>query len=897
MTIRNLDHLFKPRSLAVIGASHRPRSVGAAVLHNVVNGGFSGRIMLVDPHHRELSELPVYADVPALPQAPDLAVICTPPEAIPRLITALGERGTKAAIVITAGLAIRPETHKSDLNAEMLAAAKPHLLRILGPNCMGLLVPAIGLNASFAPLPALQGRIAFVSQSGALVSAVLDWARSRSIGFSKFISLGEASDIDFGDLLDYLGSDAETDSVLLYVESVTAARKFMSAARAAARNKPVLIVKAGRVGAGAPAAASLTGAMAGSDAVYDAAIRRAGMLRVFSTEELFEAVEALARMRSLPGERLVVMTNGGGPEVMAADALGMNGGALATLSESTLNELDSLLPANWSRANPVDVIGDAPPERYARAMDVLLREPQADALLLIHAPMAIVPSAEIARELLPAASATGRNVLSCWLGGDGVREARALFSHAGLPTYDTPEDAVAAFGQMVRYRRNQQLLTEVPSASASDFGYDHSAARTIVNRALGEGRSMLSDPEAKAVLAAYGVPVVATRTAASAAEAADAAKELGFPVALKVLSRDVTHKSEIGGVILDLPDARAVIAAASTIEQHVRERRPDAAMEGFTVQTMVHRVDAHELIVGMASDPTFGPILLFGHGGTSTEVAGDRAIGLPPLNAVLARDLVRQTRVARLLAGDRGRLPVDMEAIVRTLVQVSDLVADLPAVAELDINPLLADATGVIALDARIRVTAQHTSGIDRFAIRPYPKELQQSLVWEGRSILLRPIRPEDAEQHRAFFNALDVEDIHFRTFMQLRSLELSQLARLTQIDYDREMAFIATAEGDAGHRETLGVARAVSDPDNVTAEMAIIVRSDVKGHGLGRILLGKLLTYCRSRGTREVVGEVLIDNHRMIALARAFCFQILPSEAPGTFKLRLELQSESVPA
>ena len=896
MSIRNLDHLFDPGSVALVGASERPHSVGAAVLRNLLAGGFRGPIMLVNPHHEMVSGLPVYRDVSLLPAAPDLAVICTPPATVPGLIAELGLRGTRAAVVITAGLSTKERSGASSEHDRMLAAAKPHLMRILGPNCVGLLVPAIGLNASFAPIAALPGRVALVSQSGALVTAILDWAASRRIGFSKFVSLGEGSDVDLGDILDYLASDAQTRSILLYVEAVTAARKYMSAARAAARNKPVVIVKAGRSREGARAATSHTGALAGSDAVYDAAIRRAGMLRVDTTDDLFNAAETLARAQPLRGARLAIMTNGGGPGVMATDALIEIGGELPALSEASLRALDHVLPPNWSRANPIDIVGDAPAERYVQTMDALLADRDVDAVLLIHAPTAIVPSDDIARALLPSVQRERRNVLGCWLGGEGVRQARELFSNAGVPTFGTPEEAVTAFQHMVQYRRNQQLLLQVPPARSAEFAHDRRRANRMLQLALAEGRSMLSEAEAKEVLSAYGIPVVPTRTVTSATEAVAAAMQFGFPVALKLLSHDISHKSDVGGVVLDLADAGAVASAAGLIEQRLRELRPDASLQGFTVQPMVRRPRAQELLVGAATDAVFGPVIMFGQGGVATEIVADRAIGLPPLNAVLARDLIERTRVSHLLAGYRDRPPADTDAIVRTLVQVSQLLADLPSIAELDINPLLADETGVIALDARIRVTANDVAGVERFAIRPYPQDLEQSVKWQGQTILLRPIRPEDAEQHHAFFRLLDPEDIRYRTFMQMRDLETSQLARLTQIDYDREMAFIATGQDHGTHVDTLGVARAVADPDNDKAEFAIILRSDLKGRGLGRLLLGKLIAYCRSRGTRELVGEALGDNRPMIALARAFQFEVKPSQAPGIVTLRLPLQQTTAP-
>lgn len=891
MTVRNLDYLLEPHSIAVIGASERPHSVGATVLHNLIVGGFAGPIMPVNPKYDRLAGLESYHSIDDLPQAPELAVICTPPASVPGLIRQLGARGTKAAIVLTAGLGAIRDSEGQTLTQIMLAEAKPHLLRILGPNCVGLLTPGIGLNASFAHIGALPGTIAFVSQSGALVTSILDWANSRGIGFSRFVSLGDSADVDFGDMLDYLASDERTHAILLYVEDIRNARKFMSAARAAARSKPVLVLKAGRAPEGAKAAASHTGALAGADSVYDAAIRRAGMLRVFSTEDLFDAVETLAHAHPIGGERLVIMTNGGGPGVMATDALIESGGCMASLSEETLLSLNELLPATWSHGNPVDIIGDAPAQRYARTLEVLLRDKGLDAILFIHAPTAIVPSADIAAELAPIAEKAERNIFSCWLGGDSVAHARQVFTQAGLPTYDTPEDAVRGFMQVVQYRRNQALLMEAPPSLSAAAAPDRASVRAVISAALAQDNSMLSEAEAKTVLAAYGIPVVETGVAGTIDEAVILAQEIGFPVAIKILSPDISHKSDVGGVVLDLESPDMLRSAAEAMQHRVRELQPAALLQGFTVQAMARRANARELIVGLVSDPVFGPVILFGQGGTAVEVTADRAIGLPPLNAVLARDLVSRTRVARLLAGYRNCPPADMEAIYQTLIRISQLAIDVPEIAELDINPLLANEGGVIALDARIRVRA--ADGIAPLAIRPYPQELEETIVWKDDTVILRPIRPEDAEQHMRFFHALDPEDVRYRIFMRVRDLQPAQLARLTQIDYDREMAFIAVTKPAQGASETLGVVRAISDPDNTSAEFAIIVRSDLKGQGLGRILMKKLIAYCRSRGTHEIIGEALVHNKRVLDLVAEFGFEVSPMAGDdGTMRLRLDLMT-----
>ncbi|MDB5729029.1 MAG: family N-acetyltransferase [Noviherbaspirillum sp.] len=892
MSIRNLEYLFRPRSVALIGASKKPHSVGATVLRNLTEAGFAGTILPVNPKYDTIDGHQVYPTVASLPSTPDLAVICTPPATIPDIVSALGERGTKAAIVITAGLGAVKNQDGVSMKEAMLAAARPHLLRLLGANCVGLLVPAIGLNASFAHTGALPGKLAFASQSGALVTGVLDWAKSRGIGFSKFISLGDSADVDFGDTLDYLAGDPDTHAVLLYIEDIRHARKFMSAARRAARSKPVIVLKAGRAPEGAKAAASHTGALAGADDVYDAAIRRAGMLRVFSTTDLFDAVEILAHSRPLVGEHLTIITNGGGPGVMATDALMSSRGKLAGLSAQTLERLDAILPATWSHGNPVDIIGDAPAERYTRSIEVLLQDTQSDALLFIHAPTAVVSSAEIAEKVAPLLRDSSQTAVACWLGGDAVARARSIFAEARIPTYDTPEDAVHGFMQIVQYRRNQELMMQVPPSVSSEFTPSFAVAQAVARDALSQGRSMLSEPEAKIMLAAYGIPVVETRIAHTAEQAVSAAREIGFPVAVKILSPEISHKSDVGGVALDLETPEAVQAAATAMHRRLSKLRPEATLQGFAVQTMARRPEAHELIIGVTTDPVFGPVILFGQGGIAVEVMDDNTVGLPPLNMVLARDMISRTRVSKLLAGYRNRPAADIDAVCRILIQVSHMVSDIPEIVELDINPLLADARGVIALDARVRVRQPDTAiGLERLAIRPYPQELEQWITWQGARVLLRPIKPEDGAEHIAFFTALDPEDVRFRMFAGMRELQPSQLARFTQIDYDREMAFIATRSRTGGGCETLGVARVIADPDNIQAEFAIIVRSDLKAQGLGTALMTKLIAYCCSRGTGEIVGEALAGNANLLNLAKRFGFDVHASPDNETMTLRLDLR------
>jgi len=889
MTTRHLDKLLEPRSVVVIGASDRAGSVGATVWRNLRAGRFAGPIAAVNPHHTTLDGQAVFASVAELPSAPDLAVICTPPETVAGLIAALGALGTRAAIVMTAGLSAVQKQAMRD-------AARPTLLRLLGPNCLGLLSPHLGLNASFAHTDVLAGNLAFVSQSGALVTAVLDWAKSRQIGFSHMVSLGEHVDVDFGDLLDHLGSDGRTRAILLYIESIESPRKFMSAARAAARNKPVIVVKAGRAGKGVQAAASHTGALAGSDVVFDAAVRRAGMLRVDTLQDLFMAAETLARFRGTPSGRLTLMTNGGGAAVLAADAAALAGIELDDLGDTLRARLDAVLPPTWSHANPIDIIGDAPTTRYTDTLEALLADRDTGSVLFLHAPTAIVRSDDIARACAPLVRPAATRVMSCWLGDGAVAEARRIFEGVGVADYQTPEEAIRAFAMLQRYRSNQALLLEAPTASENGVP-DIASARATIQAALADGRDWLDEREAKTVLKAYGIPIVPTQAVgASADEAVAAARQIGFPVALKIPSPDIGHKSDAGGVRLNLRDEAELRAAVDTMLAQVRAALPQARLRGFTVQAMVHRPMAQELIVGASVDPSFGPVLLFGQGGTAVEVWADHAVALPPLNRVLAHELISRTRVAKLLAGYRNHPPAQLDAIADVLIALSQMLADLPELAELDINPLLADAHGVIALDARLRVSRTPGAGTERFAIRPYPAELAETVAWNGRELLLRPIRPEDEAIHRSFVEQLSPEDLRLRFFNVRRSLPHSELARMVQIDYAREMAFIALAPDADGMLETLGVVRAIADPDNVEAEFAVIVRSDLKGHGLGDLLMAKILRYLAHAGTQRVIGDVLHENRPMRDLAERLGFRVDTARSDDfALRYRLDLAAPGV--
>lgn len=881
MTIRNLAYLFQPASIAVIGASDRPGRVGTTVWNNLRRGGFAGALHAVNPRLDRLDGMPCHARVGQLPACPELAVICTPPATVPRLIAELREHGCKAAAVLTAGL-------DAAARQAMLDAAKPGLLRVLGPNCLGLMMPWIGLNASFAHTQALTGRLAFVSQSGALFTAVVDWANAHGIGFSHFVSLGESADVDVGDVIDYLAADADTSAILLYIEAVRAGRKFMSAARAAARNKPVIVIKAGRTEASAHAAASHTGALAGADDVYDAVFQRAGMLRVESTEALFDAVETLARVRQPSGEKLAIVTNGGGPGVMATDALVRAGGQLALLAADTVARLDAVLPATWPRANPIDIIGDAPVRRYADTLQILQDAPEVDAILMLHAPTAIVGSDSIAAAVV--ASAAGRHpVLTSWLGADAVREARRMCRDADVPEYDTPEQAVRGFLQVVTQARYRRLLMQTPPA-APELAPGRVAARGWIAEAVAAGHRQLPADIAARVLEAYGIPVATTRIARDEREAAMVAGAIGFPVALKIASPDISHKSDVGGVALGLGSAEQVREAAFTMRATVSRLAPAARIDGFAVQRMAHSAHAaFELIVGIASDPVFGPIVLFGQGGTAVERIADRAVALPPLNRLLAADLVSRTRIARLLPGYRDVPGIDGTALEDVLMAVSRIACELDGIAELDINPLVASAGGVMALDARIVIRPAGGDASARLAILPYPAHLARDLTWQGETLRLRPVRPDDENGYRAFLEALSPEDMHARYFCMLRNPAHSQLARMTQIDYAREMCFVVERPAREGRpAELLGECRAMADPDNERAEFAMCVRTDCKGGGLGRLLLNAIIAYSRAHGTGALHGMTHRGNEAMLALARSLGFDTTPDADVTRLLLRL---------
>jgi acetyltransferase len=754
-------------------------------------------------------------------------------------------------------------------------------MRIVGPNCLGIAVPGVGLNATFAPAALLPGNIAFLTQSGAMATTVLDWALPRGIGFSAIVSMGDMSDVDFGDLLDYFALDEATHAILIYAEGITQARKFMSAARRTARIKPIIVVKSGRAEEGARAASSHTGALAGADVVYDAAFRRAGMLRVNEVEELFDAAATLARMSPQRGNRLAIVTNGGGAGVLATDRLIEEGGKLATLSPDVIAKLNAVLPPTWSHANPIDLIGDADAGRYANSVSILIDDPGNDALLVAYCPTAIGSSAEAAKGLigvLSKSNAAKKNVFACWMGAATVAEGRAQLIDAQLPDFETPERAVRAFMYLVRYRQNQDLLLETPTAGQPSQEIDLERARGLIRQALDDRREWLDPAEVAAFLACYNIPFARTQAVQDAKSAADAARQMNAPVALKIRSRDVVHKSDVGGVALNLTSPAEVAAAAARMNEKILQALPKARLEGFIVQEMIHRPSAYELIAGVSTDPTFGPVILFGQGGTAVEIVRDKSLELPPLNRPLARAQIERTRIAALLKGYRDRPAADIDGVVGVLVQLSQIVADHGEVTEIDINPLLCDARGVIAVDCRIRVRASDVSAQSRLAIRPYPERLETEIrTPEGQIYKVRPIKPEDEPALRRFAEEVDTQDLWHGFFAPLRDRTHETAARLSQIDYDREMTLVAW-EGD----RVAGLVRSLADADRDASECAVIIRRDLRQKGLAKQLLQALLSTIAILGIRKAVLIFPSDETRMLNIAADMAFAVgpMPAEA-----------------
>jgi acetyltransferase len=883
MSSYRFEQLFGPRSIALVGASPREKSIGRLILKNLRSGGFAGSIQLVNPDYREIEGCTAVKTVDALPDVPDMAVIASPPPTIPSAVAALAARGCAVGIIISSGLGHGP----GSLAEATRLAAHAHGMRLVGPNCLGLLVPRAKLNTTFAARTPLDGDLALISQSGAIAASLLEWAAQRKIGFSAMVSVGDMVDVDFGDLLDYFAVDPHTRAILLYIEAIHDARKFMSAARAAACVKPIVVIKAGRHELGAKAARTHTGALAGSDAVYGAAFRRAGLLRVNDLDELFAAAETLGRLKPFPGRRLAILTNGGGIGVLAVDRLVDLGGTLADISPQTLSQLDAVMPPTWSRANPIDMGGDSDAHRYEAAVDALLSDRDNDAVLVMYVPTALTSPVDAARSIAGVAQRrkmhAGRlePMLAVWVGEDPA--AADIFNAAGIPHYATESDAIAGFMHLVRYRDALDALMKTPPSVPSGAAPDIASARAIVSQATADGRNWLDPIEASKLLSIYAIPVTPAALARNADEAAAAAAPLlanGSTIVVKILSPDIVHKSDVGGVRLDLASAAAVRQAAAEILENARAAKPEARIAGVTLHPMIVRPKARELIAGIADDPTFGPIIVFGHGGTAVEIINDKALALPPIDLNLAHDLIARTRVSRILEAYRNVPAVDKDAIALLLVRLSQMSADLPEIREVDLNPIVADENGLIVLDPRIAVapmpaTPQPRRIHPRFAVRPYPKEWERHYTLrDGMNLLVRPVRPEDEPLYWVFFPLVTDEDIRLRFFAPIKELSHAFIARLIQIDYARAMAFIAI---DQATGRMVGVARLHASSNYESGEFAILIRSDLKGRGIGWQLMQLILEYARAEGLRVIEGQVLRGNTTMLSMCRKLGFDVGP--------------------
>lgn len=870
-----LTALFEPKSVAIIGASEREYSVGAILIRNMLDAGFKGKLYAVNPRHEEIFGVPSYASVEDIPIRLDLVVIATKAQTIPSIMDACGRAGVKAAVVISAGFS-ETGPRGALLERSVIETARRHRIRLIGPNCLGLMRPELGLNATFAKGKTKPGSIGLISQSGALCTSILDWAAANGVGFSSVVSLGGSSDVDFGEILEYMVTDPRTENIFLYVEGIKQSRRFMSALRAAARVKPVLVMKVGRHPAGSRAALSHTGAMVGSDDVFDAALRRAGAIRLYNVGQMFAAAGALTAHFRPKSNRLAVITNGGGPGVMAADRAADLSIPLATLSQETVNKLKEFLPPHWSHSNPIDIIGDADPERYRKALEACMADDGIDGVLAILTPQAMTDPTRTAEVVVEVAKEMHKPLLTCWMGELQVQESRLLFRNAGIPNFRTPEPAVELFSHISNFYRNQKLLMQTPASLSQLEPPSVESARLIIETALAERRKTLNEMESKALLAAFRIAIAQTVVARSATEAMVLAEEIGLPVAMKIDSPQILHKSDTGGVRLNLSTLAAVRSAYQEILEEARRNRPDAIINGVAIEPMVVKPNGRELMVGVVRDQVFGPVITFGEGGTRVEVHKDRAVALPPLNNFLASDMIRSTRIASMLGEFRSMPPIDMDALELVLIRISEMVCELPWIKELDINPLIVDEKGAVAVDARIvvdNISPTHDS-YDHMAIHPYPSHLVTKWTLpDGREICIRPIRPEDAELEADFVRKLSAQTRYFRFMNTLKELPTTTLARLTQIDYYREMAFVATQVVDDGEEEELGVARYAVNIDNESCEFAIVVLDNWQGSGLARKLMSVLIETAQDRGLKYMNGIFLSDNDRMLKFVQNLGF------------------------
>ncbi|MBX3678973.1 MAG: bifunctional acetate--CoA ligase family protein/GNAT family N-acetyltransferase [Rhodocyclaceae bacterium] len=882
-----LTPLFEPRSVGIIGASERPDSIGGVLIRNMLEAGFKGKLFAINPKHETVFDVPCFRSVEDVPHRLDLVVISTRAETIPAIMDGCGRTGVKAAIVLSAGFS-ESGPRGAALERSTTEVARRHRIRLLGPNCLGIIRPELGLNATFAHGGALKGSIGLISQSGALCTAILDWAKPNNVGFSNVVSLGSSRDIDFGEILEYMISDPRTESIFLYVEGIRDARRFMSALRGAARVKPVLLIKVGRHPAGSAAALSHTGAMVGEDAVFDAALRRAGVIRLYTMGQMFAAANALFSHFRPRGNRLAIVTNGGGPGVMAADRCADLRIPLAQLSDGTVAKLNEFLPAAWSRGNPVDILGDANADRYKNTVAAVLEDANVDGVLVILTPQAIIDPTAVADALIELEKNADKPVVTCWMGEDLVRQGRRKFEEAGIPTFRTPEPAVELFSHISAYYRNQKLLMQTPASLSHLRPPSIESARLVIETALAERRKVLNEMESKALLAAFRIPIAQTVVARSATEAMVLAEEIGLPVVMKIDSPSITHKSDSGGVRLNLTSLAAVRSAYQEILEGVKKTHPDAPVNGVAIEPMILKPNGRELMVGVTRDPIFGPVITFGEGGTRVEVHKDRAVALPPLNPFLARDLIRSTRIASLLGEFRSMPPIDMESLEFVLLRVSEMVCELPWIQTININPLIVDENGAVAVDCQI-IVDNVSPAADRYAhmaIHPYPSQLTTEWTQpDGVKIVIRPIKPEDADLEVEFVRKLSPESKYYRFMNTMRELPPAMVTRLTQIDYDREMAFVAIIDQDGVETE-IGVCRYAVNPDGESCEFAIVVADEWAHRGLARKLMGVLIETARDRGLGYMNGVFLSNNERMLKFVKGLGFVLSNDPEDNSVKL-----------
>ncbi len=874
-----LDKIFNPKTIAVIGASDREGSVGHALMNNLLNSDYKGIVYPVNKKHASVHSVKAYGSVSEIEDRIDLAIIATPAATVPGIIKDCGQAKAGGAVIISAGFSEIGKAGEK-LSAEIKSLSEQYGLRIIGPNCLGFIRPKAHLNASFSSHTALPGRIAFISQSGALCTAILDWSRKNNVGFSYFVSIGSMLDVSFYDLIDYFGQDPNTDSILIYMESLTNARKFMSAARAFSRNKPIIVLKVGRSSAGAKAARSHTGSIAGDDEIFSAAFARAGIVRVDTTVALFHAAKALAMQPRPAGNRMAVVTNAGGPGVIATDALIFSGGQIANLEKKTFDALDKILPKFWSKNNPIDILGDAGPERYRQALDICLRDNNTDAILIILTPQAMTDPTAVAKEIVSIKKTCGKTILASWMGGGEVALGRQILEKGNIPIYRQPEDAIKSFSYLCKYSKNLELLQETPATIPHAFAPRTKANKKILSRAISENRNTLSEIDARSLLANYGIPVLKSLIAGSADEASELSPQIGFPLAMKIISPDILHKTDINGVKLNINSAAQARSAYRGIMASVKKYKPKAKLEGVLLTPMVEK--SYELLIGSKKDNIFGPVIVFGMGGVAVEVFNDKEIGLPPLNMSLSLSLIQNTKIYKLLKGFRGMPGVDIQAIQFLLYKFAYLVADFPEIKEIDINPFAVDKNGGVVLDAKVvldnAVAGKEAVPYSHLVISPYPKEYTSRFTLKnGEKVVLRPIKPEDEPMEAEMFATFSKETQRHRFFGLIKDITHDLLIRYTQIDYDREIAIIAELKAGRakGKKKMIGVVRLITDPDGEEAEFALVVGDPWQFQGLGNKFMDIIIKIAKERKIKRLWAKFLPNNKmiKSILSKRKFIF------------------------